>query len=214
MEPEKCRRCKGVELVIIRASEKSCSDCGLVIEERMVDEGAEYRCFSGDQGDVTRSEKRKRVRRSYNPLNEHSLLDNDPEMKFFEDGKKCLDNAIDEFYHGNGEPVKRLAFPIYQQLYRAMKLQKKEGIRQKYSRRKQMIVAAIYKALIDYENNHTYIKRLVPIQPEQISHHVEGELIVTMSLVKKVLEDLGDETSQQGVVIKRQRKKRSLLKYK
>ena len=48
----RCIECGSRDLVLDEArGEKTCSDCGLVVEENVIDHGAEWRTFSAEQGD-------------------------------------------------------------------------------------------------------------------------------------------------------------------
>src|SRR3989338_2241783 len=52
---KKCPECAGINLILNKEKgEVICRDCGLVIEERMVDFGQEWREFDSDQADSRR----------------------------------------------------------------------------------------------------------------------------------------------------------------
>ena len=52
---KKCPECGGIGLILNKEKgEVICRDCGLVIEEKMIDFGQEWREFDSDQGDKRR----------------------------------------------------------------------------------------------------------------------------------------------------------------
>lgn len=145
-----------------KAGDQICGNCGAIAQERLISQDAEWRVFSEDPNSYNKA----RAGPAYNPLAEYSLtektrLERD-EKEFLWDG---LRNIEDIFYRlSNGDssnaPAQQRAKELFQQAFR-MQVEQKQGTvpmkrtgdkkssknRQKFSRRKQFVISALYQAL-------------------------------------------------------------------
>eukprot|EP01118_Nematostelium_gracile_P018177 TRINITY_DN7_c0_g1_i2.p1 TRINITY_DN7_c0_g1~~TRINITY_DN7_c0_g1_i2.p1 ORF type:complete len:197 (+),score=44.82 TRINITY_DN7_c0_g1_i2:188-778(+) len=140
-----------------------CANCGSVLPERIIDFGAENRVFSEDPD----SFKKGRTGDVYNIFMEHSLTEKSKlerdEKEFFYDGMKNISDVFSRLYRGDtsNRPVQDRAKELFQQAFhiqvkqkegavpmkRSGKKSQKDSNRLKFSRRKQFVVTAIYRAL-------------------------------------------------------------------
>jgi len=159
---EVCTECGGTNLVEdYKQGDMTCSDCGAINSERLVSMEAEYRVMNEDSG----SQSKIRVGKAYNILQEHTLtektkLERD-EKEFLWDGMKDIDEVLVRMYNGeiSNLPVKLRAEELFQDAFR-VQVQQKKGLldmkrnnskkknpRQRFSKRKQYVVACLSEAL-------------------------------------------------------------------
>jgi len=133
---------------------------GLVSEQRDIATDAEYRVFSDD----SESKSKIRVGSAYNPLMEYSLTEKSrlerDEKEFLWDGLKNVDEIFFKLYNGdcNNTASQHRARELFQKAFH-IQVNQKQGIgapmkrtgdnnkRQKFSRRKQFVVACIWASL-------------------------------------------------------------------
>lgn len=187
-----------------------CRGCGLVAEEHVVDDTAEWRVIADDED----SKQRSRVGAAINPFSVYDVstsassgLDqrHRDDQQFLRDGKRNIDAVIPQLFEGNeNERIRSRAIEIFEYGYRFQQRQKhgkqkfeatkgvkkKTGQRQKYARRKAIAVAAVYQALRELSGD-IGIKRVFSIA--DVSGNMEGRQDVTEESVRRVLEEIQPE---------------------
>ncbi|PRP80148.1 hypothetical protein PROFUN_12231 [Planoprotostelium fungivorum] len=172
----------------------ACDSCGLITESRNIATDAEYRVFSDD----SESKNKIRVGSAYNPLMEYSLTEKSrlerDEKEFLWDGLKNVDEIFYKLYNGdcNNTASQHRARELFQKAFH-IQVNQKQGIgapmkrtggdnkRQKFSRRKQFVVACIWAAL---RENHIKTWGI-----NELSNLLEG-IQVSKYSVKNCLKDL------------------------
>jgi uncharacterized Zn finger protein (UPF0148 family) len=193
-----------------------CSTCGSIAQERLIGTDAEYRVFSEDSS----SYNKVHYSGAYNPLMEYSLTEKSKlerdEKEFLWDGLKNIDEILYRLYHGDGmnRQVSERAKELFQKAFRIQVEQKKGNIsmkrsghkdklknRQKFSRRKQFVVASLFQALEEYwktlENAGGYKKgEIKKWSIEELSNQMDG-IQVSKYSVDNCLTDLNLPSSAQ-----------------
>jgi len=186
-----------------------CSTCGSIAQERLIGTDAEYRVFSEDSSSYSKIH----YSGSYNPLMEYSLTEKSKlerdEKEFLWDGLKNIDEILYRLYHGDGvnKQVAERAKELFQKAFKIQVEQKKGNIsmkrsgnkdklknRQKFSRRKQFVVASLFQALEEYwktlESGSSYKKgQLKKWSIEDLSSQMDG-IQVSKYSVDNCLTDL------------------------
>jgi len=145
-----------------KAGDQICFNCGAVATERLIDQDAEYRVFSEDSA----SYGKIRVGAAYNPLKEYSLTEKSKlerdEKEFLWDGLKNIEEIFYRLSQGDSSnaPAQHRAKELFEKSFHLQVEQKKGAVpmkrsgdkkskknRQKFSRRKQFVVSAVYQAL-------------------------------------------------------------------
>lgn len=144
-----------------RSGESTCKDCGMICIDRLVSTEAPYRVFKDD------AESMNKIHHGelYNPFLEYQLTEvtklQRDEKEFLWDGQRNIDDILYRLFSGEmNYAVKERAKELFQLSFRLQTAQKKglkpmnkssaeskDGKRQRYSRRKQFVVACIYQAL-------------------------------------------------------------------
>jgi len=173
-----------------------CSSCGTVNEERVISQEAEYRVFADD------SASQKKVHyTAYNPFMEYSLTESSnlerDDKKFLWEGFKNIEEIIYRLTNGDStnKPVQERAKELYQKAFYEQVRQKKGEIamsktknqRKKHSKRKQLVVSFVLKAL---EENG--IKKWTL---DEISSQLDG-IKVSQNSVKTCLSETPKQSSQ------------------
>jgi len=145
-----------------KAGDQICGSCGAVASERLISQDAEYRIFSDDSS----SHSKIRIGAAYNPLQEYSLTEKSrlerDEKEFLWDGIKNIEEIFYRLSNGDtsNAPAQQRAKELFEQAFHLQVEQKKgsapmkrsgdkksEKDRQKFSRRKQFVISALYQAL-------------------------------------------------------------------
>jgi len=191
----------------IRYGDTICINCGLIFEERIVDQTAEYRLFAGDE----KSNQRKRVDGYFSDFlpyhqigtsgyKQHLYRD---EHEFLWEGMRNINDALRRIFPDvPNKSVEMMTKELFQKAFHSQVLQKK-GIdtkingqlqsniqkptqmaapRKKYSRRKQFVVTCLWWSLV--KNN------ISSWNITDLSELVEGKVVSRYS-VKHCLRDLG-----------------------
>jgi len=164
-ERTSCPSCGSTEFVQANG-DAVCEGCGLV-QQRIVSEDAEYRVFSEDSA----SKNKVRVGAAYNPLMEYSLTERSrlerDEKEFLWDGLKNIEETFYRLLKGDSsnKPVQERAKELFSKAFRMQVAQKQGSVpmkrsggdaklknlnRQKFSRRKQFVVACLLKSLEEH----------------------------------------------------------------
>jgi len=150
-----------------RCGDQICATCGVVAQERLISQEAEYRVFSEDSASYSKI----RIGSAYNPLMEYSLTEKSKlerdEKEFLWDGLKNIEEIFYKLYNGDcmNTQAQQRAKELFQQAFRMQVEQKKGTVpmkrsgenkksksnRQKFSRRKQFVISCLFQAL--KENN-------------------------------------------------------------
>jgi len=151
-----------------KAGDQICRNCGAVATERLIAQDAEYRVFSEDSA----SYGKIRVGAAYNPLKEYSLTERSKlerdEKEFLWDGIKNIEDIFYRLSQGDSSnaPAQHRAKELFEQSFHIQVQQKKGAVpmkrsgdkksgplknqaRQKFSRRKQFVISAVYQALLE-----------------------------------------------------------------
>jgi len=199
-EPARELVCTGCESTSFAEDHRSgdwiCTQCGLVSEERLISNEAEYRVFAEDSA----SYNKIRVGQAYNPLMEYSLTERSrlerDEKEFLWDGLRNIDEIFFKLYRGDSvnSPALNRAKELFQKAFHMQVEQKKGAVpmkrsgdakrlknRQKFSRRKQFVVSCIYQAL--KENN------IITWNTQDLSDQLDG-IQVSKYSVRNCLKDL------------------------
>lgn len=197
MPAEKCNNClvSGKIRLNWRSGDKTCTNCGIVLEERMVvDDVLEYREFSGCGEDAKECESRRRVGEVFSIFGPsvlaHGTTKTDDKL-FLDKGKQLLDDFFTTHFVGcRDKSVESRAHEIYEQAYMKQRAEKSQSSpetkrRLKFSRRKTYLTAAIWMAFMESgaSRNRWSVK--------QIAQHFQVPL--TEEVVKRALRDVGYE---------------------
>jgi len=206
-----CQNCNTESALVEdhKSGDLICSTCGSIAQERLIGTDAEYRVFSEDSA----SYNKVHYSGSYNPLMEYSLTEKSKlerdEKEFLWDGLKNIDEILYRLYHGDGvnKQVAERAKELFQKAFRIQVEQKKGNIsmkrsgnkdklknRQKFSRRKQFVVASLFQALEEYwkmlESGSSYKKgQLKKWTIDDLSNQMDG-IQVSKYSVDNCLTDL------------------------
>jgi transcription initiation factor TFIIIB Brf1 subunit/transcription initiation factor TFIIB len=184
-----------------------CFSCGEVQQAGLISQERE-RIFADDD----KAENKKRTNTTFR-VNEFSKVAKTNSDEMAREEKSFLDFGLDDIRKGLDKlldgginlPVLERAQEIFQKGYRLQVLEKKglhatsrdvkteliklEKARQKFSKRKQLVVAAIYKAL--REELLSDSKRFTV---QIISNAVEGKHVVSDAAVRLILKELREES--------------------
>jgi len=158
----------------------TCRHCGKVAQEKTISNEAEYRVFSED------SSSKSRI---HYTISKYGMSNED--VQFFTQGIRDIEEIMCKLLQGCGRnlPVENQAKAMYLEAFK-LQLAQKEGrtkmsktkeLRQRYARRKQFVVSALYWALLKNGVKTWSI--------EDISNQLEGADVSTYS-VRKCLKDL------------------------
>eukprot|EP01114_Cavostelium_apophysatum_P021096 TRINITY_DN725_c0_g1_i1.p1 TRINITY_DN725_c0_g1~~TRINITY_DN725_c0_g1_i1.p1 ORF type:complete len:302 (+),score=54.57 TRINITY_DN725_c0_g1_i1:118-906(+) len=145
-----------------KAGDQICSNCGAIAQERLISNDAEWRVFSEDPNSFNKA----RAGPAYNPLMEYSLTERSrlerDEREFLWDGLRNIEEIFYRLSNGDSSnaPAQQRAKELFQQAFH-MQVEQKQGKvpmkrsgdkkskknRQKFSRRKQFVISALYQAL-------------------------------------------------------------------
>jgi hypothetical protein len=205
-----CENCGAVDTFTEdhRAGDWVCTACGNVVQSRLISHEAEYRIFSDD----SESKSKIRIGAAYNPLSmdysltERNRLERD-EKEFLWDGLKNIDEIFFKLYKGDSvnTSAQHRAKELFQQAFR-LQVEQKKGVvpmkrssgdkaknklnRQKFSRRKQFVIACLHRALKESHIDTWDIPAL--------SDLLDG-IQVSKYSVKNCLKDLNLEAEQAAV---------------
>jgi transcription initiation factor TFIIIB Brf1 subunit/transcription initiation factor TFIIB len=198
---ERCKNCGSDDFVFqYKEGDKVCTACGVVADERMISEEAEYRLFSDDSSSL--SKVRAGPATSIYLLSDHSTGQSRlaaEERQFLYDGWKNIDQVVNRLFPDSQPAVVRSrAKELFQKAF-LHQLGQKQGhnefkkgeddknvVRQRFSKRKTIVVAALYHAF--RENNIE-----LPETLDQLNRALEGD-DVSMNSVSRCLEELGVAT--------------------
>eukprot|EP01101_Sappina_pedata_P007822 TRINITY_DN4202_c1_g1_i1.p1 TRINITY_DN4202_c1_g1~~TRINITY_DN4202_c1_g1_i1.p1 ORF type:complete len:212 (+),score=85.53 TRINITY_DN4202_c1_g1_i1:30-638(+) len=160
-----------------------CEGCGKVSAERIISEEAEYRIFSDDSS----SAEKVRVGAAYNPYLEHRLTTSShwerEEKEFLWDGFKNIDETLERIFSSDMKPqaVQGRAKDLFQKAFRLQVSQKESKKRVRFAKRKQYVVASIFRAL--EENN------ISTFTLDDLNDQLEG-IQVSKESLKRCLKEL------------------------
>lgn len=181
-----------------RAGDQVCNQCGAIAQERLIAQDAEYRVFSEDSA----SYSKVHYGAAYNTTMEYSLTEKSrlerDEKEFLWDGIKNIEEIFYRLSKGDSSnaPAQQRAKELFQQAFHLQVEQKKGTVamkrsggsdkkskknRQKFSRRKQFVISALFQALKENGINTWNI--------QDLSEQLDG-IQVSKYSVRNCLKDL------------------------